>query len=98
MQPRFAHRVALEMTSRPPRRIHTIACKMPGPEEMPMRASAAGVYDDCTMIGMRKILESVRLHGRLLLILGILGLIGACMYLTIRSLRGASLFREAERA
>jgi len=71
---------------------------MPGLEKMPIRAWGAAVYHDCSMIGLRKILERVRRRGRLLLILGILGLIGACTYITVRSLRGASLYREAERA
>src|SRR6516162_6999545 len=71
---------------------------MPGLEKMPIRAWGAGVYHDSSMIGLRKILERVRRRGRLLLILGILGLIGACTYITVRSLRGASLYRVAERA
>src|SRR5579859_3137586 len=47
---------------------------------------------------LRKILEQVRQRRRLLLVLGILGLIGTCVYLTLRTLRSASLYREAEEA
>src|SRR5260370_8262742 len=50
------------------------------------------------MAAVRKIVEKVRQRGRLLLVLGILGLIGASIDLTVRTLRGAALYREAEEA
>ena len=47
---------------------------------------------------VKKVLRIAHSPGRLLVVLTILGLIGVCTYLTLRTLRGGSLMRDAEMA